>query len=145
MPLSRRHIPEKSKHYFRWTWRNFELLLRIVASLRRSILVSILLLTSFVAARAPINDPVETGGHLNDSMSCNGKLVVLGDREEAVLAKCGRPIRAERRCEYVPVPPTRILRCTDEWTYQPDTGSFPRYVSFFEDKVVSIRIGTRFD
>jgi hypothetical protein len=73
-----------------------------------------------------------------DGLSCNGHLVLLGDTMAQVFGKCGPPAHVDRKC----TPYTCYL---EVWTYRPDAGAFPRYVTFFEGTVCSIRAGSRFD
>lgn len=73
----------------------------------------------------------------DDGLSCNGRLVLIGDPSADVLAKCGQPAYADGYWDRW----GRHRFAT--WVYQ-QPGSFPRYVRFRDDVVVSIEAGTRF-
>ena len=73
-----------------------------------------------------------------DGLSCNGRLVLVGDTMAQVFGKCGSPATIDRQC-------TPHVCYTEVWTYRPDAGAFPRYVTFVGGTVRRIRAGSRFD
>lgn len=75
----------------------------------------------------------------DDGLVCGGRLVLLGDPLDLVLAKCGPPVSAAQQCD------ASGRHCNGTWTYRPSDGSFPRYVGFTDDVVRSIQAGSRFE
>jgi hypothetical protein len=103
-------------------------------------LLGIVLVSSSAAASSDAGDtPIATRGGCaprDDGLSCHGNMVLLGDGKEQLVQKCGRANSEALRCYRHPYLP--LNQCIDIWTYQLDSGSFPRRVTLVDGKVQSI-------